>query len=57
MFPRRLTRAAHDGSSFVAAMEMTITFPDPLRVAEGTYLIRPLGQAPGAPWRCTSTRW
>ena len=30
-------------------MEMSITFPDPLRIAEGTYLIRPLGQAPGAP--------
>jgi flavorubredoxin len=30
-------------------MEMTITFPEPLRIAEGTYLIRPLGQAPGAP--------
>jgi flavorubredoxin len=30
-------------------MEMSITFPDPLRVAEGTYLIRPMGQAPGAP--------
>ena len=31
------------------SMEMSITFPDPLRVAEDTYLIRPLGQAPGAP--------
>ena len=31
------------------AMEMSITFPDPLRIADGTYLIRPLGQAPGAP--------
>jgi flavorubredoxin len=30
-------------------MEMSITFPDPLRLAEGTYLIRPLAQAPGAP--------
>jgi|HigsolmetaAR202D_1030399.scaffolds.fasta_scaffold42958_1 flavorubredoxin len=30
-------------------MEMTITFPEPLRIAAGTYLIRPLGQAPGAP--------
>ena len=30
-------------------MEMSITFPDPLRIADGTYLIRPLGQAPGAP--------
>jgi flavorubredoxin len=30
-------------------MEMTITFPDPLRIAQGTYLIRPLAQAPGAP--------
>jgi len=28
---------------------MSITFPDPLRIADGTYLIRPLGQAPGAP--------
>jgi len=25
------------------------TFPDPLRIADGTYLIRPLAQAPGAP--------
>ena len=32
-----------------AAMEMTITFPDPLRVADGTFLIRPLVQPPGAP--------
>jgi flavorubredoxin len=31
------------------AMELSITFPDPLRIAEDTYLIRPLGQAPGAP--------
>jgi flavorubredoxin len=30
-------------------MEMSITFPDPLRLAAGTYLIRPLAQAPGAP--------
>ncbi|MET0146893.1 MAG: MBL fold metallo-hydrolase [Ilumatobacteraceae bacterium] len=30
-------------------MDISVTFPDPLRVAEGTYLIRPLAQAPGAP--------
>ena len=30
-------------------MDMTITFPEPLQIAEGTFLIRPLGQAPGAP--------
>ena len=30
-------------------MELSITFPDPLRIAEGTYLIRPLAQPPGAP--------
>src|SRR4029077_12023884 len=35
--------------SMYGDMEMSITFPDPLRIAEGTYLIRPLGQAPGAP--------
>jgi len=28
---------------------MSITFPDPQRIAAGTYLIRPLVQAPGAP--------
>ena len=46
---RCLTRAAHGAAAHVGAMEMSITFPDPLRIAEGTYLIRPLGQAPGAP--------
>ena len=44
-----ITCRPHGRSAFVAAMEMTITFPDPLRIAQGTYLIRPLGQAPGAP--------
>ena len=44
-----LTCAPHDALRIVAGMEMTILFPEPLRIAAGTYLIRPLGQAPGAP--------
>jgi len=30
-------------------MDISLSFPDPLRVADGTFLIRPLAQAPGAP--------
>jgi flavorubredoxin len=30
-------------------MDLTLMFPDPLRIAEDTFLIRPLAQAPGAP--------
>ena len=40
---------SHTAVAIVAAMELSITFPDPLRIAEGTYLIRPLAQPPGAP--------
>jgi flavorubredoxin len=49
MAARTVTCPPHDASTSLGRMEMTITFPDPLRIADGTYLIRPLGQAPGAP--------